>query len=281
MYMKEIARKGVCLMNFMKGFLKGMVIGAAAIAPGVSGGALATIFGLYDKIINFIANFIKDFKKNVLFFFPIGLGGLVGVLAFSRIIEYLFKYYEVDVRYAFTGLMLGTIPAVIHQANRNGYRKKYLLPFFLTFFLTLAITLLENKQGVTGNTISTSPMSIIIYGIVIGFGSIIPGISSSLILMYIGSYEMVISAISNLQIYTLFYLAIGFVVSVLLFAKIISILFDRAYGATYYAIVGLVIGSIISIFPGFELTYNYVLKLVLMIACFILSYSLSKLSIKG
>ncbi|MFA7550282.1 MAG: DUF368 domain-containing protein, partial [Sedimentibacter sp.] len=102
-------------MNFMSGFLKGLALGVAAIAPGISGGALAVIFGLYDKITYFIAHFTKNFKENVLYFMPVGIGGVVGVLIFSRIIEYLFYFYEVEVKYAFIGLMFGTIPLVVQE----------------------------------------------------------------------------------------------------------------------------------------------------------------------
>ncbi|NLJ58031.1 MAG: DUF368 domain-containing protein [Tissierellia bacterium] len=263
-------------MNFINKFLKGLAMGASAVAPGVSGGALAAVFGLYDKIIHFIANITKNLKENIIFFLPIALGGAAGVLVFSRIIEYLYKYHEVGVRYAFTGLMLGTIPSVIRTANMKGYKKIYLFPFFACLLLTIAITVLENNQGIA--SVGTAPLNIIMYGSIIGFGTIIPGISASLILMYIGAYEIVIAAISNLHIYTVFYLGIGFSVSVILFAKVISMLFERVYGFTYYAIVGFVIGSILSIFPGFEPNLSYSLNLILLIACFTLSYSLSKLS---
>jgi putative membrane protein len=263
-------------MNFFTGFLKGMVMGAGAIAPGVSGGALAVIFGLYDKITNFIAHINKDFKDNLLFFIPIGLGAAAGVLVFSRIIEFLFQHYETEVRYAFVGLMLGTLPTVIKEANKKGYKRNYIIPFIITLALTLYVTYLENNSVNIIKEASTGVFSIIIYGIIIGFGTIIPGISASIILMYMGAYEIVIGAISNLHLFVIFYLGIGFVISVLLFAKVISMLFEKAYGVTNYAILGLVLGSIISIFPGFEVSLYHFMNLLLLILCCLLSYVLSK-----
>ncbi len=265
-------------MNFMTGILKGMALGVGAIAPGVSGGALAVVFGLYDKITYFIANFTKDFKKNVIYFMPVGIGGIIGVLVFSRIIEYLFKYQEVGVKYAFIGLMLGTMPSVVYEANKKGYRKKYLRAFIISLTITLLATYFENSGfGIIKNA-GTSPLHMVIYGTIIGFGTIIPGVSASIILMYVGAYEFAIGAISNLQIYELFFMGIGFVLSVLLFAKVVCLLFEKAYGYTYYTILGLVVGSIVSIFPGFEFTLSYVFNFLLLFACMILSYSLSKLA---
>ncbi|HAQ41748.1 MAG TPA: DUF368 domain-containing protein [Clostridiales bacterium] len=266
-------------MNFLSGFLKGMAIGAGAIAPGVSGGALAVIFGLYDKITNFIAHFTKDFKKNLIFFIPIGIGAAAGVLIFSRIIEFLFQNYETEVRYAFVGLMLGTLPAVVKEANKKGYRRKYLIPFIISLVLTVAVSYLESSSVNMINEADISPVHVIIYGIIIGFGTIIPGVSASIILMYFGAYELVISAISNIKIVLIIYLGIGFVLSVLLFAKLISLLFEKAYGFTYYAILGLVLGSIIAIFPGFEFSLYHVMNLMMLLMCFILSYSLSRFAV--
>ena len=266
-------------MNFMSGFLKGMALGAGAIAPGVSGGALAVIFGLYDKITYFIANFTRNFKENIIYFMPVGIGGAAGVLIFSRIIEYLFKFHEVEVKYAFMGLMFGTIPSVIQEANKKGYKQKYMIAFILSLAITLIAAYFENNGVDFINNAGTSPLHMIVYGIIIGFGTIIPGISASIILMYMGAYEIVISAISNIQIVVLFYLGIGFVLSVLLFAKIICILFEKAYGITYYAILGLVLGSVVSIFPGFEFTADYLLNFIILIACWFLSYSLGRIKI--
>ena len=110
-------------MNFLSSFIKGMLIGIGAIAPGVSGGAIAVIFGIYERITDAIAGVFKNFRNNVIFFFPIALGGGVGVLAFSRIMDYLFLNYDVQVKYLFIGLMIGTLPAVFKQANRKGFRK--------------------------------------------------------------------------------------------------------------------------------------------------------------
>ncbi len=265
-------------MDFLKRVFKGLIMGAGAIAPGVSGGALAVIFGLYDKMTFFIANFTYKFKENVIFFIPIGIGGVLGVLLFSRLVEFLFTYYEIEVRYAFIGLMLGTIPMVIKQANKNGYKNKYLIPFMMTFSLTLILAYLEKSSITLSNLSEPTYINIIIYGLIIGFGTIIPGISASIILMYIGAYEFVISAISRVHIMEIIYLGIGFVISILLFSKLISMLFKKCYGITYYAIIGLVIGSIITIFPGFSLTPYYLYNSLLLIVCFSLSYNISKLA---
>ena len=102
-------------------FLKGLVIGIGAVAPGVSGGTLAVILGIYEKITHAIADLFNEFWKKVKEFFPLALGGAVGVLGFSNIINYLFHHYEVEVKYLFIGLMIGTFPALRRQADRKEF----------------------------------------------------------------------------------------------------------------------------------------------------------------
>ncbi|HOK48786.1 MAG TPA: DUF368 domain-containing protein, partial [Sedimentibacter sp.] len=114
---------------------------------------------MYDKITYFIAHLNKNFKENLLYFIPVGLGGLVGVLAFSRIIEYLFRYHEVEVKYAFIGLILGTIPLVVGEANKKGYKHKYLIAFIITFSITMIVAYLEKSEFNHIVEAGTSPFS--------------------------------------------------------------------------------------------------------------------------
>jgi len=69
------------MIDWILRFFKGAVIGMDFVLPGISGAALAVVFGLYEKIVMFIANIRKDFIKNLLFFLPVGLGALLGILS--------------------------------------------------------------------------------------------------------------------------------------------------------------------------------------------------------
>ena len=75
----------------MINFLKGIIIGIGGIAPGLSGSVMLVIFGLYDKTISAIGNLFKDIKNNVKFLFPLLMGFGVGILLFSKIIDFFIK----------------------------------------------------------------------------------------------------------------------------------------------------------------------------------------------
>ena len=136
-------------MKYFYNFLIGILMGFGAILPGVSSGVFCVIFGIYEKLVNSIIHFFKDFKTNFLFLFPIGLGGIVGVVLFGNVIKYFFSLYKFQSCYAFIGLILGTIPSLFKQASTN----KYVENFFIIlhsphlFFITIIIPHIFTKKG--------------------------------------------------------------------------------------------------------------------------------------
>ena len=75
------------MFSIVQKIMKGMIISLGFLLPGVSGGALAAILGIYERLIRFLANIKHNFKSNVLFFLPIGIGGLLGIALFSYPLE--------------------------------------------------------------------------------------------------------------------------------------------------------------------------------------------------
>ena len=101
----------------MMNFFKGVIVGIGGITPGLSGSVLLVILGLYEKVINSIGTLFKDFKKNISFLAPLFMGFGVGVIIFSKIVNYLLNNFEVYTRFAFLGLVTGTIPLFYKEVN--------------------------------------------------------------------------------------------------------------------------------------------------------------------
>ena len=85
----------------MINFLKGIIVGIGGIAPGLSGSVFLVILGLYQKTISAIGTLFKDFKKNVIFLLPLILGFGVGIILFSKVVDFLLANYEMYTRFAF------------------------------------------------------------------------------------------------------------------------------------------------------------------------------------
>ncbi|MEG1778782.1 MAG: DUF368 domain-containing protein, partial [Oscillospiraceae bacterium] len=80
-------------MEFIQNVLCGLIIGVANIIPGVSGGTMAVVLGIYDKLIAAIGGLFSDFKNNLLLLIPVGIGGGIGILMFSKLIQFLLAIY--------------------------------------------------------------------------------------------------------------------------------------------------------------------------------------------
>lgn len=235
------------IIDWILRFFKGMFIGSGAILPGVSGGALAAVFGIYERMIAFLSNLRKDFVKNVFFFIPVGLGGLFGVFVLAHPLEYFLKTAEIQVLWGFIGAILGTMPALYREAGKQG-RKSYHLGItavtaILSFLGLWFARLYLNVQ---------MPLNFgtwIMAGAIFALGAIVPGMSPSNFLMYFNMYEPMTEGIAKLNFSVLIPVAIGAVICVLAFAKLMEKIFEKAYAGVFHFILGIVLASTAIIVP--------------------------------
>ena len=236
-------------MNFFIDFFKGIIIGAGAILPGISSGVLCVVFGIYENLLNCVLNFFKNIKYNTKVLFPIGFGVLIGIFLFGRILKYLFYAYPIYTNIIFIFLILSSIPELIKKATNNRpFKLKYL--FFLAFSLILAVSLVIAEDRLHHNTFNLHEFSfpfLIFSGFLMSAGIIIPGVSSTLILMLIGIYDAYLISISNLYIPFLFPLAIGIGFGCYIWMKIIKFLLEKYYAQTFFCIIGFTLGSLVKL----------------------------------
>ena len=108
-------------MNFLVDLIKGVFVGIANVIPGVSGGTMAVSFGIYDKLLNAISSLLKSFKKSFLTLLPIILGMVIGIVGFTYIIPWLLANFPFATSCAFTGLIIGGIPAIL-RSLKDGWQ---------------------------------------------------------------------------------------------------------------------------------------------------------------
>ena len=226
--------------------LKGIAVGIGFILPGLSGGVLAVIFKIYDPLIKFLANPFKNFFRQVKYFLPVGIGGLVGVFLFSVVVSAAFGRYEAIFVCLFIGFVIGTFPSLWRQAGRQGRAAKHLLILAVSAAAIFAIMLLGG--GLNLNV----PPSIPVWlgsGALIGLGVIVPGMSPSNFLIYFGLYDKMANGIKDFDPTVFIPLFIGLALCVVLFAKAANWAFEQHYAGMYHFILGMVAGSSLAIFP--------------------------------
>lgn len=177
--------------------------------------------------------------------------------------------------FAFIGLILGSIPVLFKTAhNSKGFKLNYIFFLILSFGFAISLILLENKISYDSiHSIKNYSFSfLIIAGFLMSIGVVIPGVSSSVILMILGVYSLYINAISCVYIPVLFPMGIGLILGGFLFLKIIQILLNKFFSQTYYCIIGFVLGSVLILYPGISFSLDGIISILCFIICFYIAY---------
>ena len=199
-------------MEFLFNILKGIAIGAGAIIPGISSGVLCVIFGFYEKLIDSIINFFHDFKNSIKLLLPITIGAFIGIYLFSNGLKYLFFTYETITKYAFIGLIFGSLPILFKKGLKDNktFKLHYLLYTIASVLVTTLFIYIEKKLGNSSEIKNNfSFFYLIISGLFMSGGVIVPGVSSTVILMCLGVYPIYLTAIANFNINILIPIGIG------------------------------------------------------------------------
>jgi len=250
----------------IRDFFNGVAFGITETVPGVSGGTIAIILGFYDELIKTVNHFTKDLRNSLLFFVPLILGAITGILTFSSIINYLLENHSFPTMLFFIGLIVGIIPIIFYKVrdpNRLFDPQKILTVAVPMLFLII----LSNLKGVTVTdhaevvrNISLPFMAFIFFAGILGAAAlIIPGVSGSFVLLLLGIYPLVIYSISSIRFLltdmtnvalmldigkVLGPLAVGIIIGGLSMARLIERLLQNHYTATYSIILGLLLGSV-------------------------------------
>lgn len=242
---------------------------------GISSGVFCVIFGIYEKLVNSVLNFFTDYRKNLKFLLPIIIGAFVGIILFGNILKFLFNSFYMQTCSCIIGFIIGGIPCLLKQ-NTKKINLTSIVILLFTLFLSLYLVALEaTSNNIESTNITLSYSNLIFAGFFMSAGIVIPGLSSTVILMLFGIYESYLSAISSINITILFPIAIGVIIGGLFFLKIIQILLKYFSQYTYYAIAGFTLGSIFVLFPGFSFDINGIVSVGLFVVCMFLSYKMS------
>jgi putative membrane protein len=239
------------LVDALLRFLKGALIGTGFILPGVSGGALAAVFGLYERIIRFIAHITHDFVKNVLFFIPVALGALFGMFVLAQPLSFFLSHYEAQVLWLFIGCIAGTLPALWHEAGKKGRGKQHYL--ILALSAVVGFALLYTAERFFGTAVPLNFFTWLIAGLLIALGVLVPGMSPSNFLVYMGMYKPMVDAFKTFDLFVLLPLFGGFALCLVMLSKAMAAVFERAHTGLFHIILGVVLASTLMIVPtGFN-----------------------------
>ena len=244
--------------------LKGMGMGAADVVPGVSGGTIAFIVGIYDELIDSIkgidgrtlkllltGKFVSFWKEaNCGFLLSVIAGIGISVFSLAKIITWLLANQPVLVWSFFFGLVLASTWFVAKSIK--GWSWKSVLAFVcgaaIAWFVTVA----------TPAETPSSLAFVFLCGAIAICAMILPGISGSFILVLLGKYFYIMDAVKSLRIVVLGTFAVGAVVGIALFSRLLSFALKHARSITLATLSGFMLGSLNKVWPWKQVIETYV-----------------------
>jgi putative membrane protein len=242
-------------MKFIGVFLRGVMMGAADIVPGVSGGTIAFITGIYDTLLASIRAFDLTFLSLLLrgdiraawahvnggFLAALLLGIGTSILSLARVISWILENHPVPLWAFFFGLIFASAVVLLRQVE--GWtlpRAACLLAGVLVAGLIAFSPVANMDFGLAG---------VFLAGFLAICAMILPGISGSFILVLLGMYSTVLTAVKSLDLMFLLVFILGCGAGLLFFSRILYWLLHRFHQATMALLTGFLFGSLAIVWP--------------------------------
>jgi putative membrane protein len=243
------------LLKYVGVAFKGACMGAADVIPGVSGGTIAFLMGIYQELLDSIKSVngeafkllfkgkIAEFWKHINgnFLVSIFAGILVSVFSLARLMKYLLEFHPIQLWSFFFGLILASAIYILKGLD------KWSLPNIISLLAGV---------GIAAFICVASPAQtpdalwfIFLSGAIAICAMILPGISGSFILLLLGKYAFVMTAVTELNIPVLAVFAVGCAVGIVSFSHFLSWLLKKFYMLTIALLSGFMLGSLLKVWP--------------------------------
>lgn len=230
-------------------------MGAANVVPGVSGGTIALLTGIYQELIESIKAVgskslgllfrgkFKEFWKavNGNFLLAVAIGIVVSIFSLAKVMSYLLEHFPIQTWAFFFGLVLVSTVYMIRELKDR--KLSQWLALIVGAACGVALCLVSPSHT------SDSMLFIFICGAIAMCTMILPGISGSFILVLLGKYAFMMDAVGNLNIPVLVVFTIGAILGILAFSHAFSWLLKKAYNGTMMFLAGLMLGSLVKVWP--------------------------------
>lgn len=256
------------VLEYLAIYLKGMAMGAADIVPGVSGGTIALILGIYQRLVSAISRadltILKIWRQGGLikglvdiykymdatFLLVLAAGIATSFITLAGIIKSLLDNQPVMIWSLFFGLIIATVFVLLQQINRWTWQRTLL--FIIGLIIAVGISLIPAMTG------TPSLLYLFFAGAIAICAMILPGVSGSFILVLLGAYDAVLTAIHQMQLSVIATVMAGMVCGLLAFSKLLKWLLTNFYHGTLALLTGFIAGSLVKVYP-WQLNGHYYL----------------------
>jgi putative membrane protein len=179
----------------VRALLAGVLMGLANLVPGISGGTMLVACGVYRRFIDAVSNATRLHltRPTVLTLGLIVAGAALSVGALAGVIAWALAEHRWVMYSLFIGLTLGGAPVLIKLARP--LRRDVWLGVIGGAAVMGALVVLQ-ETGVGGGS-AGGPVALALGGAAAAGAMILPGVSGAFLLLLMGQYETIISAIRD------------------------------------------------------------------------------------
>ena len=223
-------------------------MGVAEITPGISGATIAGLFNVYKDFVNFLNVFnLFKIKPNLSYFYkeinfsfiiPLLIGMAISIYLSAFAIDYFRKSYLYELKIFLSAVMFIAVikNCGLDQSLNDSF--KYILDFILGLLIAIVIALSLVELNFNNSFL------LVLAGLLAFTAFLLPGISGSLVLIILGVYGNITTAIKDIDVIFLIPFIIGMAISFLFIpAQIIKRINDNEVKAKVF-FSGLILGSI-------------------------------------
>lgn len=262
--------------NFFLEIARGTSMGLGAI-PGVSAGTMAIVVGIYDRMISAISNLRKDFKNSFFTLLPLFIGAAISAAVLFVAVKFSYQYAPFAIACVFAAFTLGSMPIITKEVKGKPFKSSWIILCVVSFLVAAGVGAFSVVARVLWNfSLQTAfdnreiwvYFAVFAAGFVAAMACIIPGISGAMILYIAGLYNPVINLfmgehamwkgnglVTGILLTVL--LLLGVLFGVLVTGKGMEKLLEKHRQATFYVVIGFVLGSVVSMFINQEIWPYY------------------------
>lgn len=233
--------------RWLRNFLCGALIGAGAILPGVSGGVLAVVFDIYRPFMEVLTHPRRAVPRYWRMLIPLGIGWCAGFLGIARGIAAAMAFSDAVTYWLFIGLIAGTAPSLFREAGKEGRSAAAWASFFLCALAVFAGLFYVSRIVRVQVTPNFGWYNFC--GALWGMGVVIPGMTSSSVMMALGLYQPMLEGLARLDLLVLSASLPGMFLTIALLARLVTWFFRRHYAVAFHGILGFVAASTLVIVP--------------------------------
>lgn len=251
-----------------KALAGGVLMGLANLVPGVSGGTMLLAVGIYTVFIGAVADItsLRFRPRSLLVLSLVAVAAVAGILMLAGPIKGLVVAYRWIAYSLFIGLTLGGVPVILRMIDEDPQRrKKFVWAAAVAGFALMAlVAALQQYGGVGGGVAGGGRLMLFFAGLAGASAMILPGISGGYLLLLLGQYVPILSAVDELKrafghvdfaaiwsvgVTVILPVGLGLVVGVAVVSNLLRYLLARHRHATLGVLLGILLGAVVGLWP--------------------------------